>query len=119
MKRDMDLVRKILFELQEKDRIHASFDNVQIEGYPHGHVFYHLTILTDSPYVTAVNSSRGTISHYRLTWQGHEFIDSIADPDRWAQIKQASSKVGGFTFEMISKIATELMIKAASGQLNL
>lgn len=119
MKRDMDLVRKLLFALQKEGYVIAAPDVLEIEGYDDQAISYHLTILSDSPYVLAHMGNRGAITHYRLTWQGHEFIDSIADPDRWDTIKETSAKVGGFTFDMIAKIATELMTKAVSGQLGI
>lgn len=118
MKRDMDLVRKILFALEEQSYVVAAPEVLEIDGYDSEAIEYHLDILADSPYVMG-REFRGTIHDYRLTWEGHEFLDSISDDNRWQEIKRTSSKVGGLTFEMIAKIATELLTKAVSGQLGL
>ena len=82
MKRDMDLVRLILLELERRGRVPGGSD----ESY---------------------------ISYVRLSWQGHEFIETVRDPKRWKQVMDASAKAGGITFEVVFKTALELLTKAA------
>lgn len=118
MKRDMDLVRKILLEIESLGDVSPSLGDVgfKIDGYDDNALWYHLNLLTTSPYVVTTDPNGWT---YRLSWEGHEFLDSIRDDTRWREIQKTSNKVGGMTFDLIAKVATELLTKAVSGQLGL
>lgn len=121
MKRDMDLVRKLLFELEKKGHIIAASDTMVIEGedYDDRTIEYHLRILADSSFVAAEYTSSGYISHYRLTWQGHEFVESIRDDTRWSQLKEASAKAGAASIDAIAKAALGTAIKLIFGYMGL
>ena len=119
MKRDMDLVRLILLELERRGRVPGGSDELVIEGYDDPRIIrYHMELLTDTNLVVAVwQTSKAThdsyISYVRLSWQGHEFIETVRDPKRWKQVMDASAKAGGITFEVVFKTALELLTKAA------
>jgi hypothetical protein len=51
----------------------------------------------------------------RLTWQGHEFLDSSRDNNVWNKAKEIMAKTGGFAFE----IAKPLLIILLKQQLGL
>lgn len=52
---------------------------------------------------------------YRLTWQGHEFLDSIRDENVWNKIQtQAVDKGATLSFEVIKELGVGF-IKAAVG----
>lgn len=40
-----------------------------------------------------------------VTWSGHDFIDSIRDPDVWDRTKAGASKAGRFTVELLKDLA--------------
>ena len=40
-----------------------------------------------------------------LTWQGHEFLNSIRDPEVWSKTKEGAKKVGNFSIQFIGEIA--------------
>jgi len=44
-----------------------------------------------------------------LTWEGHEFLESIRDDARWGKVKDVMGKVGGFVYEIAKSVAIELM----------
>jgi hypothetical protein len=92
-----------------------------IEGKNHdpAAVYYHVTLLADSPYVIAEYSSRGHISHYRLSWEGHEFLEAIRDDTRWNQLKAAANKAGAESIEAVAKAALGTAIKLIFGYLGL
>jgi len=118
MKRDMDLVRKILFAIEDQDYVVAFPDILVIDGYDESAVKYHLTILSDSPYVLG-REHRGVIDEYWLTWQGHEFLESIRDDTRWKQLMEASNKAGAASVEAIAKAALAMGIKLIFGYVGL
>lgn len=115
MKRDMQLVRKLLLELEKRDHIIATSDMMVIEGEDHDPwtIEYHLSILADSEFVAAVYSNSGHISHYRLTWQGHEFIDAVRDDTIWRKVTEALQKLGGHTYPMLLNFAERLLLARA------
>ncbi len=42
----------------------------------------------------------------QLTWQGHDFIDAVRDPEVWRRTKDGAPKVGGWTFGLIKDLGT-------------
>ncbi|HFT8004939.1 TPA: DUF2513 domain-containing protein [Burkholderia cenocepacia] len=46
-----------------------------------------------------------------LSWAGYDFVDSIRPPDVWAQTKDAATKVGGFTVDILVAAANAYVQK--------
>ena len=44
-----------------------------------------------------------------MTWQGHDLLDSIRDPVVWSKTKDAAKKVGGFSVQILTQIATAII----------
>jgi hypothetical protein len=47
--------------------------------------------------------SRSLSGHYaikRLTWEGHDFLNSIRDPKIWEKTKKGVEGAGGFTVDL-------------------
>jgi len=42
----------------------------------------------------------------RLTFSGHEFLDTIRDPEVWRRTKAGALKVGGLSVALLKTIAT-------------
>jgi hypothetical protein len=119
MKRDMDLVRKILFALEARNHLPVAANMLKIEGHDEDAVDYHLEILSDSPYVTTVYSRDGWPNHRRLSWEGHEFLETIRDDTRWNKLKEASADAGAASIEAIAKAALSTAIKLTFSYLGL
>ena len=123
--RDMELVRKILFELEEKSPF-IDFSCDEIEGYDLVTVVYHLEIMEDAGLVKFVklHFDEGG-AEARLTWEGHEFLEAVRDDKRWEKVKAEMSKGGGFVYEIAKSIAVDFLeeeinpnrIKALQSQL--
>ena len=41
----------------------------------------------------------------RLTWAGHDYLDAVRDPKIWHKTKEATDKVGSWTFEIVKELA--------------
>ena len=111
MERDMDLVRKILLEV-EKIPCTGGFYRLELEGYSDQQISYHLFLLAEAGMVEIVDgSSKSGIQALvkRLTWEGHEFLDAARDETRWRKLKGAMSKVGGFVLDVAKPILIGLM----------
>lgn len=111
MKRDLQLVRKILFYFEEKNNW-AGEVKVEIPNYDDKLVSYHIDIMYEAGLINGepVLSKEGRIYDvmpFRLTWSGHEFLDNTKG-GRWEKIlKKVKEKGGDFTFDTIKKLATK------------
>ena len=47
----------------------------------------------------------GGMMFRRLSWQGHDFLDSIRDPEVWNKTKKGAAAAGGFTFDLLKDLA--------------
>lgn len=117
MKRDMDLVRSILLELEKHPHVSTRMD-LNIEGYSPDEVSYHVKILDQAGLINAVADANPpfdpTWVPISLTWEGHEFLDAAKDDTRWNRAKGImKEKGGGMVFEVLKSVLVE-MAKAAA-----
>ena len=89
MERDMVLIRKILFAIEEKytDRV-LSYHDLGLNDYTPEVVAYHCSLLHDAQLVSSYVSRYADDRLYafyvgRLTWEGHEFLDKIKNDTVW------------------------------------
>jgi DNA-binding transcriptional ArsR family regulator len=109
MKRDVDLIRQILLDL-EAGGAYANWFDVDIEEYSPEQMDYHLELLTEAGLIT-VRTSQREFSRWlpvRLTWKGHELLDAAREERQWQKAKEAVEKVGGVPFEVIATILLEM-----------
>lgn len=100
MKRDPDLIRLLLIALEAAEQAHSV---PTIDGYSGKQCHYHFQLLVDAGYV-----SKKSIG-YRLTWSGHELLDSARPGDRWEQAKATCEKVGGYTIDALKDVLVSLL----------
>ena len=117
MKRDMDTVRDVLMRLEalETPAGSAHFLSVFEEplataGESPDSVAYHMRLLIDTGFIDQTKTQGAQAFGLRgLTWQGHDFLDSIRDPEIWRQTKEGAAKAGGFTVELLASLARGLI----------
>lgn len=117
MKRDWDVVRKILIALEDSEHAHSDLQSV--EGVDKEQFMYHAGLLIDAGLVEGrvISAMVGPVAAIliRMTWSGHEFLDSIRPKPIWDKIKSdARSKGIDLTFGAIKALA-EMAMKAAIG----
>ncbi|WCM18767.1 DUF2513 domain-containing protein [Paraburkholderia bryophila] len=129
MKRDWDLLRKQLTDIEEKhdvladipseprwiDQTEAEYSR-QYEEYHtiKGRIAGHLELLIDDGYVDGVQVLRGADGHIafglsspRLTMAGHDLLDTMRSKPVWENIKSAAQSKGiELTFETIKMLGT-------------
>jgi|SRR5690606_6844585 len=97
MKRDMELIRKILLFLEEDDKP-FKWKHVVIEGYDSRIISHHLKILNEANLIEAkpivATKDRENWMARSLTWEGHEFLDSIKNDTVWKKIKDGIKSKG-------------------------
>ncbi len=117
MKRDMDLLRKILLTV-ERHEDDDSINNIQIDGCSYDKIAYHVYLLKEAGLIDAVISyGMGSIkvanySIFKLTWKGHEFLDAARNDTIWAKAKEKISTMGGdIPFELVPPLLIEIAKK--------
>lgn len=60
--------------------------------------------------LTAMNT-QPMIMVERITWKGHEFIDTVRDPEVWRKTKENLDKVGNFGIEGVKALAKGFLKK--------
>ena len=125
MKRDLDLIRTILLRLESIDVpaghcIPVGPNDLETEGYSGEQVAYHIQLLKSGGFVRELGSkpSRYGLNYSGLSWEGHEFLDSVRDEKVWRDTRNAVQTIGGFTFGMVTDVAKEILsakIKSAIG----
>lgn len=121
MKRDMELVRKILLHIEEFDDVAERpipADDIQ-------NIAYHLSLLVDAGFITGVrvdeNHLTGEFIWFqmpvpRLTWTGHEFLDAAKSDTVWNEAKR---RVGGGIGTVSFSVLTQLLMQIAKQHLGL
>lgn len=120
MKRDMDLIRDILLEIEEGRRIfeirsasesavlglddEGSMSREEAERW-----HYNLSLMHDAGLVDFRRSGGGAWFVEGITWAGHDFLDSVRDPEIWEKTKEGAEKAGGFTLDVLGALAKGLI----------
>lgn len=105
MKRDMDLIRRICIELEEKDPHNpmTSMNAVQDEVFRE-----HALLLMEARLAEGMRqenmSGQPYAALYRLTWTGHDFLDAARSDTVWKKARESVLKPGmSFTFDLLKE----------------
>jgi hypothetical protein len=112
MKRDLDLVREVLLQLEAQDHVG------EIAGRTPQEVAYHVSLLEGAGLVTQelytnmyLNDS--LLDGIRITWSGHEFLDASRSKPTWEKAKQiVIQKTGVLSFELVKTVLVQLAKQA-------
>ncbi|RDU94946.1 DUF2513 domain-containing protein [Trinickia dinghuensis] len=128
MKRDMDLIRELMLKLEalsvpltEIKPIDGHEPAVQVDGYTVEQIDYHLLLLEQAGFIHGGGLENfgmrfgPGIGFQSLTWAGHDFLESVRDPDVWDRTKQVASAAGGFTVDLLVSVAKSLVEGAVKG----
>jgi len=116
MKRDMDLARLILIDLEQNDIYR--YQQMTLDGYTDDQVGYHAYLLDQAGLIVATDatSTDNMLSFFipsYLTWDGHEFLNGIKAPSDWERLKKTVIQpAGGFVVSFAKEyIMHELKIR--------
>jgi hypothetical protein len=119
MTRDMDLIRQLLLKLEAFNGprgamyiLNGDEPELAVEGYSGDQISYHLILLRDAGFVESPGSQpMDGITFARVSWIGHDFLDSVRDPEIWAKTKKGAMAAGGFTIDLIVDLAKGFLKK--------
>lgn len=119
MKRDMELIRKILFAIEEKYVDVAIYD-LEIDGYDLKTVAYHCSILKDAGLISDYGASYGgdellDFGVGAITWEGHDFLDKIRNDTIWNKTKETIKSKG---LPMLLDVVKSISSAIISGMVN-
>lgn len=123
MKRDMDLVRKILLEIEEK-YVSTAIYGLEVEGYDTAAVAYHCKILYEAGLISDYKAAFGDddiecFGVGSLTWDGHDYLDKVRDDTLWAKTKDTIVQKGlPLILDTIKTVSSALITAAAEGVAN-
>jgi len=115
MKRDMDLVRRLLLCLEDTvDYKPLRSSDIAIEGYSDAQIGYHLGILAAGGLIDVIDTNSMDSKTFScfvkgITWQGHEFLDAVRDNDVWSRTREKLKPVGSASLEVVKSIATTFL----------
>ncbi len=117
MKRDMELVRKILQAIEAHEHGLAPRP-LLIEGYTEDQIGYHVLIMDEggllvAANVTGMSARTPTAIPSRLTWRGHEFLDLSRDQSIW---RKATTAVKGLSIAVLTEVLKEVGVDVALGR---
>lgn len=120
MKRDMDLIRKILLAVEASDS-GWSPESLTIDGYSDREVGYHCLLIVEAGLCNGEETTGGHDASPnafldRLTWQGHEFLDAARDHTLWTRAITACKK-GATSVSFV--VLVQLLHKYAAQQIGL
>ena len=115
MKRDLDLIREILFKISNEPADNVRFRPVEIEGYDEETIGYHVWLLGDGGYldITTNSTTDGSFAYVQVNeikWKGQEFIDAAKNQNIWNKFKNKLAEKGG---SIPFSIATEILTSIA------
>ena len=111
MKRDMDLIRKLLMHFEEYDSFSME-EKTKIDGYDNRIIDYHLLLLAQADMIVCEASKSTTnperyikVYPFGLSWKGHEFLDAARDESLWNKAKAKVIEVtGGLSLYLIQSV---------------
>ena len=97
MKRDMELVRKILLAVEDAPGGRAPL-KIILDGYTEDQIGYHAYLLVDAGLATGAEAtSWAEAPKYllrNLTWAGHEFLAAARNDPRWKKVMATLAEKG-------------------------
>jgi len=113
MKRDDDLIRALMLDLEEASQ--ALTGDHKVDGYSRDQVAYHLAQIVRAGFADGpkpLYPSTGddptvpfAVIAQRLTPSGHDYISTLRDAAVWARVKAQAGKIaGGATLAILKEL---------------
>jgi hypothetical protein len=119
MKRQMDLVKKILLEIEKAEAYDIPLI-IEIEGYDESIINYHIKIMFERGLINLFEEPANTTTfdcptQYladSLTWEGHEFLEVSKNESNWKKVKNIINDKGlGFSYDILKALLIQESLK--------
>ncbi len=117
MKRNMELVRDILIQIEE-DKSKGGFSFVAEEGgkFSNDEIEYHLELMINAGLIdgNVIHTFDGAIIDITsLTWQGHDFLDAARSDKVWEKAEETAESKGLDLSSLPLEIVKDLLVESA------
>lgn len=116
MRRDWDLVRRILLETEEKGEAGLGWTTLDLVEWTPRVVSYHVRLLDEAGLIEAQDlTTSGSFEWQpkRLTWDGHEFLEAARENSRWERAKTLAMEKAGVLSFVVLKVALSRLVNAS------
>ena len=119
MKRDMNTIRDILLKIEETPRERLDFLEPPT-GCSYTKMTEHLIMLDDAGFIEGqliVEFQARRYLVHKITWDGHDYLETIRNTEVWNQVQEKLKPVGGdFAFEVVKELAITVGRSLISGE---
>lgn len=118
MKRDMDLIRLILLEIESSE--YEEIENFNIHGCDMSSIKYNGELLLQAGLIDKFyEDSIGELNAGKLTWDGCDYLDKIRDNSVWKKTKDIITQKGlPLVIDTIKTVSTAIITATAEGVAN-
>ena len=123
MKRDMDLIRKILFYIEDNYEAGKGAISITIDGYSEDEIYEYCLLAYESgliqkPLDTSTFSGSSCLVN-NLTNAGYDLLDKIRSDTIWNKVKNTAKEKGlPLIIDTVKTIASAFITAAAEGVAN-
>lgn len=121
MELNKDLVREILLKLEADKRDPREPKHLEIPGHSEQEISYHVHLLAEAGFLEAIDLGDFAGDHWqpqRLTYSGHELLDTVRDSEIWRATKDNARKVGSASVQVLFELG-KAAIKAKAMHLGI
>jgi hypothetical protein len=117
MKRDLELIRKIVLTIEDSESARAPQPLI-IKEYTPAQIGYHAWLLVDAGFAKGVDSTHiGSDGPeaiiLSLTWAGHEFAEAARNENIWkTALTTVKEKTGTITVAVLTQLLSSLLRSA-------
>jgi len=111
MKLDKDLIREVLLQV-EASPDPLGWVELVFPGRSYEDVAYHVEKLHEAGFLHAdelTSSSGYDWKPRQLTYEGHEFLDTVRDSEVWRTTKETAKKVGSASVEVLFAVGKSVV----------
>ena len=113
MKRNWDVIRKIMVKLEDLPTESSQLDSDAIVGVDNETVFYHMRMMIEAGLaIGGCPEMLGACHGYllRLSWEGHELLDKIRRESVWNKVKDiAKTKSIDLSIDVVKSVAKSVI----------
>ncbi|MHA6264644.1 DUF2513 domain-containing protein [Arenibacterium sp. CAU 1754] len=111
MRRDLDYLRELLFEVEAAESNVVLFSRTSESD---DREIHHVDLLCDAGFLERVSDSG-----YRLTNSGHDYLDAVRGETVWNKTREGAAAVGGMTLSMMKDLAIAYVKQEAAEKLGI
>ncbi len=120
MKLNHDCIRALLIYLEKNLEVKANglpegiklghIDEDDLSRFSQEDIFYSARKLVEANYIEVANKEVAprVMIIKEITWNGHDYLDSIRDPKVWHEIKSRTKDLSGIALEVVKCLAIEI-----------